>query len=229
MTRPTVDLGSRSSPVPEVRLAGMTAEWSLESDLAMLPWSAATACELVRADGRGPLRWPTRVRIAWNAVALFVRFDCVDESRTAKLTARDAPLWEEEVVEMFLAPGAADPAVYFELEVNPLGALFDARVESPEGERATMRVDAAWHLDGLRWKVGDGSERRDWWAALALPWRGLGVEGGPPDRCCANFYRIEHAAAGEVEHGAWSPTFAAPADYHRPRCFGHLILERHAV
>ena len=42
---------------------------------------------------------------------------------------------------------------YYEIEVNPLGALFDARVESPGLSRASMRVDPAWDCPGLEARV----------------------------------------------------------------------------
>jgi hypothetical protein len=76
------------------------------------------------------------VRLAAGAHALFVRFDCRDPQARATFTARDAPLWQEDAVEVFLAAGVADPETYIELEVNPLGALFDARVANPGGDRS---------------------------------------------------------------------------------------------
>ena len=45
------------------------------------------------------------------------------------------------------------PSVYYEFEVNPLGALFDARVESPDGRRDTMRVDVSWNCPGFSARV----------------------------------------------------------------------------
>ena len=51
---------------------------------------------------------------------------------------------KEDVFEVFLSP-SDPPTVYYEFEINPLGALFDARIESPEGRRETMRVDVSWN------------------------------------------------------------------------------------
>ena len=42
-----------------------------------------------------------------------------------------------------------DGATYYELEVNPLGTTFDARIDSPDGVRATMRADLSWTCNGL--------------------------------------------------------------------------------
>ena len=57
---------------------------------------------------------------------------------------------------MFLAT-EDPPRVYYEFEVNPLGALFDARVDIPRADaRATMRVDATWNCPGLEARVTAG-------------------------------------------------------------------------
>ena len=52
------------------------------------------------------------------------------------LLGHDEPIWKEDVFEVFVAPQGLTP--YFEIEVNPLGTTFDARIDSPDGERATM-------------------------------------------------------------------------------------------
>ncbi|MEM6794585.1 MAG: carbohydrate-binding family 9-like protein [Acidobacteriota bacterium] len=193
---------------------------------------------LVRSVDGGRPRWPTTVSLAWSPRALHVRFDCRDERAWATLEGRDDPLWREEVVEAFLAPAPADggaqagrgPASYVELEVNPLGALFDARVHNPDGDRATMRVDAEWNWPGIRWRVGRTGQGDDWWATLELPWRGLELEEGLPGLWFANFYRVERpagpAGGGESdEYSAWSPTYADPPDFHVPSRFGLVALD----
>lgn len=186
--------------------------------------------ELRRATDGGQPRWPTTVRVGRTNSALRVRFECVDERAWGSFEGRDEPLWQEEVVEVFLAPGVGDPKVYCEIEVNPLGALFDARVVSPHGERSTMAVDPSWDWPGIIWRAGRLDEREDWWAELTLPWQGLGLE-AEPSCWRANFYRVERptGAPGPAdEYSAWAPTFAEPADFHRPRSFGLLLTEEAA-
>src|SRR5512143_2642927 len=116
-------------------------------------WATGPALGLRRAQDGGAVAQRTGVRVLHDGVALFVRFDCDDRDIWATHTARDAPLWEEEVVEVFLAPGADVPSSYFELEVNPIGAIFDARVTNRDGRRDTMRVDPAWDPQGLLARV----------------------------------------------------------------------------
>jgi len=166
-------------------------------------------------DGSPP-RLATAVRVGARDGALLVRFDGRDREVVATLTRRDDPLWKEDVFEVFLSPGDP-PAVYYEFEVNPLGALFDARVESPQGRRDTMTVDVSWNCPGFSARV----RRREgaWSAVLRIPLAPM-ADGMKAWR--ANFYRIDRGDPDE--YSAWSPTGADPPDFHRPDRFGFLTL-----
>jgi hypothetical protein len=168
------------------------------------------------ADGSPP-RLGTTVRVGARGGALLVRFDGRDRGVVATLTRRDDPLWKEDVFEVFLSP-ADPPAVYYEFEVNPLGALFDARIESPDGRRETMRVDISWNCPGLSARV----RRREgiWSAVLKIPLAPMAPDGAHTWR--ANFYRIDRGEPDE--YSAWSPTRADPPDFHCPDKFGSLDL-----
>ena len=177
---------------------------------------------LVLVDGSGPPVQATVVRLAWDEEALHVRFDCEDRDAWGTYRNRDEPLWQEEVVEVFLAPGEEDPVRYAEFEVSPLGVIFDARIHNPTSLREDMTADVAWDCPGLRWEAGRGSAREDWWAELSIPWKGVAAE--RPRLWRANFYRVERPRDGEVEYTAWSPTLTRPADFHKPARFGVLEL-----
>jgi hypothetical protein len=165
----------------------------------------------------GPPRLATALRVGRRGDRLLVRFDGRDRGVTATLNRRDDPLWKEDVFEVFLAPPSA-PGVYFEFEVNPLGALFDARVESPDGRRETMRVDVSWNCPGFSARVRRRPGR--WSALLTIPLAPLAPE--PAGVWRANFYRIDRGEADE--YSAWSPTGADPPDFHRPGRFGFLEM-----
>jgi hypothetical protein len=135
---------------------------------------------------------------------------------------RDDPIYEEEVVEVFLAPGAEDPRAYFEYEVSPAGVLFDARIENPQGRRAGMKILTGWDCEEIGW--GAGIVPGGWWAVLALPWASM-LRGAPmPALWRANFYRIDRPTGSPPEYSAWSPTLADPPDFHLPARFGTLEL-----
>ena len=111
-------------------------------------------------DGGAP-RLATTVAAYYDDDFLTVVFDAEDDEIVATYLGHDEPLWQEDVVEIFLAPEGLTP--YFEIEVNPLGTTFDARIDSPDGVRATMTTDLAWTCEGLfaALRRDDGNARAD--------------------------------------------------------------------
>jgi hypothetical protein len=184
--------------------------------------SIAPLGELVDARHGGVTRDRTLVRAATSGHALHVLFECADRDVWGTLGRRDDPLWKEEVVEVFIAPGRDDPRRYVEIELSPAGVLFDAIVDNPDGRRDTMTVNAAWNAAGLVSRVS--RPRTDLWRAeLSIPWVSLAPDAARQDAWRANFFRVERPHAGSSEFSAWSPTGADPADFHKPACFGLLV------
>jgi hypothetical protein len=171
------------------------------------------------ADGGVPRR-ATRVVLLDDGERLHVRFECADPDPWATLLTRNGPLWEEEVVEVFLAAGPAWPRRYLELEVNPLGTVFAAWIGNPRGDRRALSVEPISHCADLETRVALDPAANGWRAELALPWAMLAARDTGSFR--ANFYRVERPRPGTPEHSAWSPTFVEPPDFHRPARFGSL-------
>ena len=163
----------------------------------------------------------TRVTLSLKAGALVVNFDCEGEPAPCLLTERDAPLWEEEVVEVFIAPGLADPEEYYEFEVNPKGALWDGRIMAPNLKRDhAWTNDASWDCKGVQW--GAELTVAGWKAALAIPLREL-TNGGPlPNDWRVNFFRIHRPAFRPYQLLSWKPTFEE--NFHCPQLFGAVRL-----
>src|SRR5436190_1683838 len=135
------------------------AEFSIEE-----PWEVPPQCrpaELRRAtDGSAP-RLATSVAAYCDDEVLTILFRAEDDEIVATMYDHDQPLWQEDVVETFLA---VDATTYVELEMNPLGTTFDARITSPDGVRATMRADVSWNCDDLF-----AAMRRALFLALLIP------------------------------------------------------------
>lgn len=197
-------------PLPEVEVPSL----GPTDRLVALP-----ALRLTSSRDGSPPRLPTAVRVARRGGELLVRFDARDAGVVATRTRRDDALWTEDVFEIFLTPHDP-PTIYYEFEVNPLGAIFDARVESPEGRRESMRVDVGWDCPAFRARVTRRPDR--WSARLSIPLGPLG--GATAARWRANFYRIDRGDGfgSSDEFSAWSPTGADPPDFHRPARFGIL-------
>jgi hypothetical protein len=177
----------------------------------------------ILADGSAPAIWQTAVRLCYNDAALYLHFECEDPDIWGNYTERDDPIYDEEVVEVFFAPGTATPKRYAELEISPNGVLFDALIDNPTGQRADMRVDPSWD-PLLRWHIWRDDAARRWGALLIVPWDEISPGVAPPRLWRANFFRIERPRDSAPEFSCWSPTLSDPADFHRPAYFGTLEL-----
>ncbi len=169
----------------------------------------------------------TALRLCHDGERFYVAFHCEDRAIVATHRGRNAPIYEEDVVEAFLAP-SGDARRYFELETSPRNAWFEARVENPDGRRATMRVDRDWVCARLRARDATARRRR-------LGQRIVDRRVGDPVRVARRSRHPSQARAGARtssasirpdggEYSAWSPTFADPPDFHLPDCFGELVF-----
>ncbi|HVT03820.1 MAG TPA: carbohydrate-binding family 9-like protein [Thermoanaerobaculia bacterium] len=204
-------------PLLEVRRG----EFSLE-DLWLLE-GAAPAAPLRDATNGLDAPLATSVAALYDTRRLYVLFSGQDDRvYKASYLQRDEPLYEEDVVEIFLA--ASDLRRYVEIEVSPKGTLFDARIYSPNGSRQGIEVDRAWDCSKL-WtalrRSGTGSIVT-FDTVVSIPFEGLGWGvPGPGAEWRANFYRVDRRPSGD-NYSAWSPTMRKPADFHVPSAFGTI-------
>jgi hypothetical protein len=223
-------------PPPVLVVPRIAHSFPIDADLAKPPWTSLAPLALAASHGRDPGNaagsvQPTALRVCHDGERLYVAFDCADRDAWGTLSGRNAPIYEEEVVEAFLAP-SGDPRRYFELESSPRGAYWEGVIDNPDGRRETMRSDLDWVCEGWERAVrvrGAQGARDDaapgWTVEWAIPFAALGaatLQRGA--RWRANFYRIERPRGAPPELSAWAPTFADPAEFHRPAHFGVLEL-----
>ena len=180
-------------------------------DLA--PWPELPAHELRETVSGGTPQQRTTVQFGWMREEWRVLFHCADLHPWATYTERDAPLYEEEVVEVFVDP-FGDLATYFEIEVNPINTVLDLVLRR---NRSGYAKDFAWRCEDLRTAVT--RTESTWTAEFAIPFASLAAE--PPTigtRWRANFFRIDRPTGAPRELSAWSPTRLGT--FHVPERFG---------
>ena len=193
------------------------------------PWR-----DLRRAEdgGRSPLRTRVALRVTRKG-RLEVRCRA-DWWRLTPVGARhDDDLFEGDVVELFVAPDAARREVYYEIEVNPEGRVFDARIDSPRGGRDGMRVERAWRpagLDVMSRIRAPGRHRPGLWdVTLSLPLAALAPsrtarrESAGGTVLALNVFRIDRRSLDRPVFLALSPPLRQPADFHVPAAFEVFI------
>lgn len=189
----------------------------VQADPVAAPWSQAAIGELrVGATGENPLQ-RTWVRAGWCEHEWRVLFEAEDPDPWATLIERDAPLYQEETVEVFVDP-MGDLGAYYEFETNPLGAMLDIVFRR---SRSGYKGDWSWNCEGLR--VASRKTGRGWTAEFAIPFAPIAAQPRAGDVWRVNFCRIERPSRdGSLprELTAWSPPLRET--FHTPERFGFL-------
>jgi hypothetical protein len=102
----------------------------------------------------------TRAAVLWDEECLYVGFWVEEPFLAATMTERDAPVWKENDVEVFIAGKDA----YYEFEINPLGTPYEA----------FFVWDDAYERGGFSRET---EFQRD--APGATPWNGVGYTTHP--------------------------------------------------
>ncbi|WP_239492538.1 carbohydrate-binding family 9-like protein [Luteitalea sp. TBR-22] len=150
-------------------------------------------------DPARPPAYPTDAAVLWDDTHLYVAFASSGREAWGRYTERDARLWEEEVVEVFLDPDG-DGRQYAEIEVSPHNVVVDLLIAEPRAGGPEAR---RWDVAGLQTAIARHAD--GWVAEMAIPWAalgGAGVSAAPAigDTWRVGLYRITRP--GGVEKAA---------------------------
>ena len=228
-----------STTIPRLVVPRVPAGWDRAADPARWPWESLPVLPpFVLADGSGPAEQQTRTRVCYDSETLYVRFDCDDHDIWGTYTERDDPIYDEEVVEIFLDPACLLTA-YYELEVSPLNTRFDAfilndaEVAGTDQRGPRFQGFIAWDPIGFKHGVyvkgelnAHDGKAEFWECEMAIRFDELFLgKNFPPksgDVWRGNLYRID--IEGErIEESAFSPT--GKEDFHVPSHFGKFVFK----
>ncbi|GIQ68809.1 hypothetical protein DUZ99_13775 [Xylanibacillus composti] len=182
-------------------------------------WSRTETASLLEVETGAPPNLATTVQAVWNDWGVFFRFDCKDSYILSTYQHRDAPLYEEDAVEIFLSPDG-NMERYYEFELSPRNVIFDALIANDLQGHCSF--DAAWDCEGMQSDVSVDLDAQRVQYECAMPFSALGrerpVEG---EEWKINFFRMDHSpSSDEVELSAWQPT--GVRYFHVPEKFGIL-------
>jgi hypothetical protein len=221
------EIALATSSLPEYHAKKTTHPPVIDGALGDEAWSQATPVVLHGSfDGR-PVQTRTTARVLYDDRYLYVSFDCEDPDVWGTLLQRDQPIYNEEVVEIFLDANA-DGRTYNELEVSPHGTVFDAYFpKRREGMDTSWdsKMKSAVQVQGT---LDDPSDTdKGWTVEMRIPFATLAevphVPPRPGDRWRFNLYRLEHLQRRQVEGQAFSPLFQG--DFHNLPRFGWFIFD----
>lgn len=212
--------------VPSYRAARATGPVTIDGRLDEPAWRDAFEAPLVSSMTGGRVRYATVARLLWDDRNLYVAFECEDDEVFSRPGRKDDdPIYEDEVVELFVDPAGARRD-YAEIEVSPANVVFDARFATWRSDLAVARAwtsGARTAVEVHRGREGD----RGWTVEMAVPLEALRGAARPPrpgDRWRMNLFRLEtHNRAGVAEGQAFSPPLRG--DFHALDRFGWLVFD----
>jgi uncharacterized protein (DUF362 family) len=163
----------------------------------------------------------TSARFLWTNGALFAAFELagaglnVDSSRP--ITSERAKLYEEDCVELFLAPDPARRDHYYEVELGPLGHFFDLEID-----RAAKSSNSEWSSQPSIGASQDaGAHTATIEVRLASPDLAAALVAGA--RLPLALYRMEGKAPRQ--YLAWRPPRTSKPNFHVSEGFGTLSVD----
>ena len=228
---------NRATTVPTYRVSHASGPIQIDGVLNEFDWLTAQRMHFVKfshdPEDHKPLRESTEVAAVWDEQNLYLGFIVRDREMWATSQQRDARLWPEECIEIFLDPDG-DGRRYIEAQMNwhnnIRDILVDGNIENPTP--AQFDEMARWDFHHLQSavKVHRTTKGKDlgWTLEMAIPWTELSFSRRnlPPklgDKIRINFYRVERPRHGPtpVEWSGWSPV---PGDFHDPARFGQFVF-----
>jgi len=215
---------------PRIAVAPTERPPTIDGKIEELEWRAAS--KVGQFIGSDAARWKgvpgydyvsaqTTVFVTHDRENLYVAFRCDEpEIETLKLEGtvmkRDAPIWNDDCVELFLAPPGA--GFHYHFIVNWKSWVYDAK------EAGKTDSGREWDLDGLKVATSVSPPGKDshWAVEMALPFAGFGVPGPKPGEVWGiNFARERWAALYKavIEYSTWS---GLVGPFQNPQRFGEI-------
>ena len=219
-------VGGEGPSLPTYKAPKKSGDIQIDGALEDEGWKnvPSTGAFLRTSDGGQP-RFRTDAKLVWDDEFLYVAFNAEDEDVWAKAEKKDDPIYQEEVVEIFL-DADGDGKTYDELELSPRNVQFDAYFPARR-----QGMDLAWDSGmvsavKVAGTLNDPSDKdRGWTAEMKIPVKNLAaVPRWPPqpsDKWRFNLYRLEWWGERKNNEGsAFSPPLVG--DFHHLPRFGYL-------
>ena len=208
---------------PELIVRGPVDDIEVDGVMNEPAWKHAASTTFLAKNAEAA-QYPTTLCAAWDARYLYLAF-VNEEPEMAQLnigaTERDQSfgpgMWDDDSVEIFLAPNPKIPEQCYQFIINPKGLIWDAAHGFDDRPSTDKAWDAAVEAKGT-------FEQDRWTLEVRIPLEDVGLghvaEG---KRIAGNFFRNRYCG-GPPLYSGWSPTISTA--HFTPRRFGTIAFER---
>ena len=232
MTRPclamqllVVRCGAADDSLPAYQIWHTTGTIAVDGKLDEADWAVAPGVEFVFPwEEQTGAKQKTTAKLLWDETHLYVAYKCEDRDLTAEHTQRDDPTYKDDCVEIFINPNPARSSMYYGMEMNCRGVLYDYFFAHPVvllGRIDFADVQLKTQLRGTLNKRGDRDE--GWTLEVALPFSNLSeLQRGVPPKPGAS-WRINlnrWDGLGDRRLSQWSDSGMPTPNPHNPERFG---------
>lgn len=236
---PVISVGR--NPDKTVQRPGDTSELQVQKTEDFTPdgrgsadnWKTTSWIDLPIQETSG-VRYATKVKVLYSGTGIYFLFHCDDRKITTEVTRDFGPLYQGDVVEVFLRPDLSVP-IYFEYELSPLDYELPLLVPNIHGKfqgwapahyQGRRKVQHATAVTGGLKKAGEAVS--EWTAEIYVPFALLSplvtLPVTPGTRWTANLYRIDHDSG----YSSWSWRKTTPGvrgSLHEYKKFGTLVFK----
>lgn len=191
-------------------------EYTIARRQPKLDWSNIPNLQIDQRMRTDPLPVSAQAQLCYDNAALYVRLSAVEENIRAEHMGPLGEICEDSCLEFFFCPIAGDDR-YFNIEVNPNGAMFLGFGSNVHNLMRLIPEEPPIHPQTGR--TTDG-----WDVSYAIPFtfiRQFFPDFAPAPGCAirANCYKCGDLTV-QPHYLCWNPVPAQPCAFHNPSAFG---------
>src|SRR5256885_11039017 len=113
-------------PIPRYEVKRAASPVAIDGKPDDKAWAAAGRIELIFPwDAQTGAKQKTVARLLWDDNNLYVSYECEDADIVSSHTEHDDPTYLDDAVEIFINPMPSQTGIYYGLEMNARGTLYD--------------------------------------------------------------------------------------------------------
>lgn len=215
-------------PIPRYEVKRASSRVVVDGKLDDKAWADTAPLEFIFPwDSQTGEKQKTTAKLLWDDEYLYVGYECEDADIVALRTNRDDPTYLDDAVEFFVNPKPSQTGVYFGLEMNARGVLYDYLMSDAKYAFKRFNLQGVLLATFIRGTLNvRGDKDGGWSLEVAIPWTNFEELAQRPTSgtiWTANLNRWD-GVEPDRRLSMWSHSMQATPNPHAPARFGQLVF-----